>query len=176
MNIKKADDAASELFDLLRKCPYGAQVSTVGTVVFIPAVLAGTYKFRTFSFYPPDLKPGAIMLSEEANIEAPKLFDLLASILFQKFKIKINPLKMLAHTQFNSYIKIDALNVFNSYLEEMDNIARKNELDIEESIMACLLVCATIINNIRNIFDLYTSLKIAAFGFVAGCKTVPTST
>jgi hypothetical protein len=173
MNIKKVDEAASELFDLLRECIYGTKVSTVGTMVFIPAVLAGAYKFRTFSFYSPDLKPGAIMLSDEANIEWPKLFDILASILLQKFRIKIKPKKMAVQPPVNKYIKIDTLKAFDLYLQEMDAIAQKNGLDTEESIMACLLVCATIINNIRGMFDMYTSLGIAAYGFVAGCKTVP---
>jgi len=173
MNIKKADDAASDLFNLLRKSVYGTKVSTVGTMVYIPAVLAGAYRFRTFRFYPTNLKPGAIVLSEEANIEVPKLFDILANILVQKFAIKIVPEKMAAQTPIKDYIKLDALSVSNLYMKEMDKIVRKYGLDVEESIMACLLVCATIINNIRNIFDVHVSLKIAGFGLVSGCKTVP---
>jgi hypothetical protein len=173
MNIKKADDGAKDLFDLLRKCIYGTKVSTLGTMVFIPAVLAGAYKFRTFSFYSQTLKPGVIMLSEEANIEWTKLFDNLVNILFTKYSIKIEPEKMAVNNPINSYINIDALKVFNLYLKDMDNIVKKYDLNIEETILACLLVCATIIQNIRDKFDIYISLRIAAFGFVAGCKTVP---
>lgn len=173
MDNKKADDAAKDLFDLLSKSPYATQVSTVGTMVFIPAVLAGAYRFRTFKVYSPDLKPGAVMLSEEANTESLKLFDTLGYVLSRRFGIKVNPLKMVVHGRVDNYIKTDALNVLNLYLKEMDEIARKNGLDIEETILACLFVCATIISNIRRVFDLYTSLKIAAFGFVAGCNTVP---
>jgi hypothetical protein len=173
MNIKKADHGAKELFNLLRKSIYGTKVSTLGTMVYIPAVLAGAYKFRTFRFYSPNLKPGVVILSEEANIEWPKLFDILVNILFHKFGINIVPEKMAVKTPINNDIKLDALNVFNLYLKDMDKIAKKYDLDTEESIMACLLVCATIIHNILDKFDIYVSLRIAALGFVAGCKTVP---
>jgi hypothetical protein len=173
MNIEKVDDGAKDLFDLLRKCIYGTKVSTLGTMVYIPAVLAGAYRFRTFRFYSPKLKPGVIMLSEEANVEWPKLFDVLVNILFNKFGIKIEPEKMAVNDPINQYINLDALKVFDLYLKAMDKIARKHGLNIEESIMACILVCASIIYNIRDKFDIYTSLRIAAFGFVAGCKTVP---
>ena len=65
--------AAEKVYDYLFLKLKSEKGIHVGTFVSAAARLAGTCLLRSFNFKLPAAKPGSAVLSEEANVEGPKL-------------------------------------------------------------------------------------------------------
>ena len=143
----------------------------VGTFVSAAVRLAGTCLFRSFNFKPIDAKPGACVLSEEADVEVPQLVNLLVSILKSyKVEIKSNPdLK----TPAERLPKLDIVQMQTIFQEEFFGIMKDHHLNLDDSAVAGVVTAAGIIHQTRKNVALPISTGVAMMGFIEGLKTLP---
>lgn len=171
---KKRYEAAMEFLQFFQeKTPLVNGRPHAGTVMAVPARLAGTSLFRSIN--KKDFPPDVVVLSDEVNEAYPKLLnmfayyckqsgiDVLAKPVVTEFPEKDKPLMELAQVQAE-------------YQDQYTEIMKKHELDDLESAWAGMIVCSIVFNYhcIKNKdIDPYVATGIVARGVVEGAKTSP---
>jgi hypothetical protein len=79
---KNQNDAVNDIVEMIVDV-IGNGSRELDTIEAISSVarLAGSFLFRSFDLKIADLKPGTVMLSEEANIKGPQLVNITHSVL-----------------------------------------------------------------------------------------------
>jgi hypothetical protein len=171
---KKRYEAAMEFLKLFQeRTPLVNGKPHAGTVMSVPARLAGTSLFRSIN--KKDFPPGVVVLSEEVNQAYPKLLnmfayyckqngiDVMAKPVVIEFPEKDKPLMELAQIQAE-------------YQNQYNEIMKKHGLDDLEGAWAGMIVCSIVFHYhcISNKdIDPYVATGIVAMGVVEGAKTSP---
>jgi hypothetical protein len=163
--------AAEEVYDFLFLKLNSQTGIHVGTFVSAAARLAGTCLFRSFELKLPDAKPGMAVLSEEANVEGPKLMDVMFRAL-QVMKVKLNK-KGYMETPKGHLPQLSVIQMQAQLQGGYNKIMKKYNLDLVQSAYAGAFACAIVINETKDHLDPNISTGIAIMGFIEGCKTVP---
>jgi len=171
---KKRYEAAMEFLQLFQnKTPLLNGRPHAGTVMSIPARLAGTSLFRAIN--KKEVKPGVVVLSEEVNEAYPQLLNMFA------FYCKQNGMDVMAKpvvTEFPEGDKplMDLAQVQENYQVEYNEIMKKHGLDYLEGARAGMIVCSMVFNYhcvSNKDIDPYMATGIVAMGVVEGAKTSP---
>jgi hypothetical protein len=171
---KKRYEAAMEFLKVFQeRVPLVDGKPHPGTVMSVPARLAGTSLFRSIN--KGDFAPGVVVLSEEVNTAYPKLLnmfayfckqngiDVMAKPVVTEFPEKDKPLMELAQVQAE-------------YQDQYNAIMKKYGLDDLESAWAGMVVCSIVFNYhciANKDIDPYVATGIVAMGVVEGAKTSP---
>ena len=133
------------------------------------ARLAGSFLFRSFGFKTNDIKPGTVMLSEEANIKGPQLVNITYAVL-QNFGIQIDNNKMSEESQKQASSSFEALikKIQNPALD----IMKKHDLSFEQMAQSAAIATAFIIQQSSNITP-EEGFGTAIFYYIEGSKTNP---
>lgn len=133
------------------------------------ARLAGSFLLRSFGYAIKDLKPGTVLLSEEANTKGIQLFNITHAAL-QNFGITIDNNKIFKGNQnqpTGSFI--DVIGKMQGPAQE---IMKKNGLSYEQMAHSAAVATAFIILQSSNI-NPEEGLDIAVYSYIEGTKTYP---
>lgn len=132
------------------------------------ARLAGSFLFRSFDFKTNDVKPGTVMLSEEANNKGPQLVNITYAVL-QNFGIQIDNNKMNGNQK---QAKNDFVDTIGKVQVPALEIMRKNNLSYEQMAQSAAIATAFIIQQSNNISP-EEGFETAIYHYIEGSKTYP---
>ena len=144
----------------------------VETLVASLARLSGTSLLRSFNILPPDIEPGQVVLSNEANEEGPKLHGAIIGTL-QAFGLVLDQEKIVIDTPAQHKPHIDVLETQRLLQAGFYEIANRNECSEEEAAYAAAMATAIAINETKGFIDPHITFGIAAYGVIEGTKTAP---
>lgn len=133
------------------------------------ARLAGSFLFRSFGFKINDAKPGAVMLSEEANTKGPQLVNITYAVL-QNFGIQIDNKKMPNGNQKQA--ESNFVEVIGKVQTPALEIMKKNDLSYEQMAQSAAIATAFIIQQSSNITP-EEGFGTAIYHYIEGSKTFP---
>jgi hypothetical protein len=171
---KKRYEAAMEFLKVLQeRTPLVNGKPHAGTVISVPARLAGTSLFRSIN--KKDFPPDVVVLSDEVNEAYPKLLNLFAYYCKQS---GIDVMAKPVVTDFPEQAKplMDLAQVQAEYQDQYNEIMKNHGLDYLEGAWAGMIVCSIVFNYhcISNKdIDPYVATGIVAMGVVEGAKTSP---
>ena len=167
---KNQNDAVNDIVEMIVDViGNGSRELDTTEAISSTARLAGSFLFRSFDFKITDAKPGAVMLSEEANIKGPQLANITHAVL-QNFGIQIDNNKMSNGSQKHAESNfVDAISkVQNPALA----IMKKRELSFEEMAQSTAIATAFIIQQSGNITS-EEGFGISIYHYIEGSKTNP---
>ncbi len=172
---KKRYEAAMEfLKNFQERMPLVGGKPHAGTVLAVPARLAGTSLYRALN-YKGDIKPGAVVLSDEVNEAWPQLMNLFA------YYCKQNGIDIMAKPVVTTFPEKDkprmtVEQIREEYQDQYDEIMKRYGLDYLDGARAGMVVCSIVFQyhcaKARDI-DPYVGAGIVAMGIVEGAKTAP---
>jgi hypothetical protein len=172
---KKRYDAAMEfLKSFQERMPLVGGKPHAGTVLSIPARLAGTSLYRSLDDK-KEVAPGIIVLSNEVNEAWPQLMNLFA------FYCKQNGIDVMSKSLVTVFPESDkprmsVEQVQQEYQDQYDEIMRKHGLDTLNAARAGMVVCSIIFRyhcTVAKDIAPDVATGIIAMGVVEGAKTAP---
>jgi hypothetical protein len=164
-------EAAGPFVDLIAsKLGRGREVQSE-TAIACSARVAGNLLLRSFNFDISELRPGSVILSEEANEKGPALVSIVEMIV-ARFGLKIDPAsaggKGCGHEAELSFLEtMDLLQ------EEAIRISERFGLTFEEAAQAAAVATGFIVKECAKSIDVDIGFNAAVYGFIEGSKTVP---
>lgn len=172
---KKRYDAALEFLEIFQeRMPLVNGKPHVGTVLSIPARLAGTSLFRVVNGT-QEFPAGNVILSEEVNQAYPQLLNLFALYCRQSgVDVMAKPLVATFPENDKSLMTLDQVQA--EYQETYNRVMQKHGLDHMEGARAGMVICSIIFQYhcVRSKdIDPYVATGIVAMGVIEGAKTAP---
>lgn len=141
------------------------------TLIASLARMSGTLMYRTFGF-DPSIKPGTVVLSDQANTDGPKLMA-----------VVFNTLDHLGDRVGQGDLDSEYLSDNHSQLSVLESIDRlgpsffhyceQNSLSLYDAAMAAAVATALCIHDCRQVLAPNKGAAIAVFGLISGTKTAP---
>ena len=172
---KKRYDAAMEFVTAFKeKTPLVGGRPHAGTVLAVPARLAGSSLYRSLN-YKDEITPGVVVLSEQVNEAWPQLLNQFAFYCKQHgMDVMSKPLVTEFPEQNRPLMSVEQ--ILAEYQDEYHEIMKKHGLDYLEGARAGMIVCSIFFEyfckQAREI-DPFVSTGIVALGVVEGAKTAP---
>ena len=163
-------NAANEIIELIADLIGKNRVIHPGTSITSCARLSGSFLFRSFEFSLDNIKPGNIVLSEQANEKGPILVNLVEWIL-GNLNITIDKEEFEKNTKAES--NLDFLESLNLLQNEALKVMQKYNLDFEQMAYACALSTAFIIKECQQELNAVSGFHTAIYSFIEGSKTCP---
>src|SRR5262245_34209088 len=143
------------------------------TAVACSARLAGSLLFRSFNLNIEDVKPGTVVLSNEANEQGPQLVNILGAMV-EHFGVTIDAKKL--QRQPNARGRDPELSVLQSLQLLQDKaleLVSESGLSLVEASHAAAIATAFIVKECARDISGEEGFNIAAYGFIEGSKTMP---
>jgi hypothetical protein len=172
---KKRYDAAMEFLKIFQeKVPLVGGKPHAGTVLAVPARLAGSSLYRSLNFN-KDIAPGVVVLSNEVDEAWPQLMNIFASYCKQnKIDVMAKPLVTDFPEQDKPRMSLEQ--VLAEYQDQFLDIMKRHGLDYLNGARAGMVVSSLVFlyhcNTVKDI-DPYVAAGIVAMGVVEGAKTAP---
>ena len=167
---KNQNDAVNDIVEMVVNIiGNGSREIDTTEAISSTARLAGSFLFRSFNFKVSDAKPGAVMLSEEANIKGPQLVNLTHAVL-HNFGIQIDNNKMSNGNQ--KHADSNFVDVIGRIQSPALDIMKKNDLSYEQMAQSSAIATAFIIQQSGNISP-EEGFGIAIYHYIEGSKTNP---
>lgn len=157
--------AAMQAFDQGGTFPAEAVIGSV-------ARMAGGFLFRSFGFPLTGVKPGSVVLSEQANQEGPRLIQILAGVL-HGLGVKLDRSKLAASQGTAKGQKEPFLHTQELLGTRFAAIRDKYGLSDSEAADAAAAAAAGLIKNCSTLLDPHVGFGLAVYGFIEGSKTAP---
>ena len=173
---KKRYDAALEFAAALQeRTPLVGGKPHAGTVLAVPARLAGSSLFRSLNYDDKEIKPGMVVLSEDVNGAWPQLMNQFA------FYCKQNGMDVMSRpmvTEFPEANKplMSLEQVLAKYQDQYHAIMKKHGLDYLQGAWAGMIVASIVFEyqcKKAQDIDPFVAAGIVAMGVVEGAKTAP---
>ena len=172
---KKRYDAAMEFLKVFQeKLPLVGGKPHTGTVLAVPARLAGSSLYRSLN-HNKDITPGVVVLSNEVNEAWPQLMNLFAFYCKQK---NIDIMSKPPVTKFpeQDRPRMEVEEVLAEYQDQYHEIMQRHGLDTLNGARAGMIVCAMVFRHACTVakdIDPDVAAGIVAMGIVEGAKTAP---
>ncbi len=167
---KNQNDAVNDIVEMVvNVIGNGSRELDTTEAISSTARLAGSFLFRSFGFKINDAKPGAVMLSEEANIKGPQLVNITHAVI-QNFGIQIDNNKMSSGNQ--KHAESNFVDVISKMQVPALDIMKKRELSYEQMAQSTAIATAFIIQQSSNITP-EEGFGIAIYHYIEGSKTNP---
>lgn len=173
---KKRYEAAMEFVAALQeRTPLVRGRPHAGTVLAVPARLAGSSLFRSLNYNNKEIKPGVVVLSDEVNQAWPQLMNQFA------FYCKQNGVDVMSKpmiTEFPEPYKplMSVEEILAEYQDQYHEIMKKHGLDYLHGAWAGMIVSSIVFEyhckQAKDI-DPFVAAGIVAMGVVEGAKTAP---
>jgi hypothetical protein len=145
------------------------------TVIGSVARMAGSYLFRSLGLPLTGIKPGAVVLSEQANQQGPRLIQILGGVL-QGVGVKLDASKLSAAQAKANGQKESFLQTQEVLEAKFAAIRDKHGLSDSEAADSAAVATAVLIKNCSKLLDPHAGFGLAVYGFIEGSKTAPAST
>lgn len=142
------------------------------TVIGSVARMAGWFLFRSFEFPVTGVKPGSVVLSEQANQEGPRLIQILAGVL-NGVGVKLDGSKLAANQATARGQKEPFLQTQELLGAQFAAIRDKHGLSDSEAADSAAAATAVLIKNCSTLLDPHVGFGLAVYGFIEGSKTAP---
>jgi hypothetical protein len=169
---KQQMDAAREFANATISALKSAEEVHAATVVAATARMAGTYLFRSFDLRLAGVKPGQVVLSEEANEQGTVLFQITFGIL-ARIGIKIAGAPSGKAAEPRHKLQLGFLETQTKLEPLYAPIKTRFGLSLPEAAQAAAVATALLIRHCTKVLDPDVAFGIAAYGFVEGMKTAP---
>ena len=172
---KKRYDAAMEFLKVFQeKIPLVSGKPHAGTVLAVPARLAGSSLYRSLNSK-KDIASGVIVLSNEVEEAWPQLMNLFTFYCKQnKIDIMAKPLVTKFPEQDKPRMTVEQ--VLAEYQEQFLEIMQRHGLDYLNGARAGVVICSIVFLHhctVTKDIDPYVAAGIVAMGIVEGAKTAP---
>jgi hypothetical protein len=173
---KKRYDAAMEFAAALQeRTPLLRGKPHAGTVLAVPARLAGSSLFRSLNYKDTEIKPGMVILSEEVNEAWPQLMNQFAFYCKQNgVDVMSKPMVTTFPEQHKPLMSVEQ--VLAEYQDQYHEIMKKHGLDYLQGARAGIVVASIVFEyhckKTKDI-DAFVATGIVAMGVVEGAKTAP---
>lgn len=172
---KKRHEAAMEFVAALKeKTPLAGGVPHAGTVLAVPARLAGSSLYRSLN-YKEDIAPGVVVLSEKVNEAYPQLLNQFAFYCKQHgMDVMSRPLVTEFPQPHRPLMSVEE--ILAEYQDEYHAIMKRHGLDYLEGARAGMIVCSVFFEYFckqAKVIDPFVATGIVAMGVVEGAKTAP---
>ena len=162
--------AAGEIVELIASSIGKNRAIHPATAISTCARLAGSFLFRSFELEIKDAKPGSAVLSEQANIEGPKLINIIMAFL-GNLGVNLDNNKMASATIEKS--ELEFLTALTITQHKAFEILNNHNLSYVEMAQACALSTAFIIEQCKNDLAVETGFRTAGYALAEGSKTFP---
>ena len=162
--------AVGEIVELIANSTGQNRAIHPATAITTCARLSGSFLFRSFKLDIKNVKPGAAILSEEANIEGPKLINIIMAFLYN-LGVTVDNDKMANATIEKS--NLEFLAALELTQEKAFQIMKNNQLSLSEMAESCALATAFIIEQCKNDLAAESAFRTAGYSIVEGAKTYP---
>lgn len=162
--------AANDIIELISATIGTNRQVHSATAISACARIAGSMMYRSFNFKINDVKPGTVMLSNEANEKGPQLINVVGNMLTH---FGFPPKRELMETNPKAESNLSFLDTMDKLQAPTYSIMMSNNLDFEQMSYACALATAFIIKECRNDLNLESGFNTAIWGFMDGTKTCP---
>ena len=174
MQNKRYDAAMEFVAALKEKTPLVGGVPHAGTVLAVPARLAGSSLYRSLN-YKKDIAPGVVVLSEQVNQGWPQLLNQFAWYCKQH---GMDVLSKAPVTEFPDQHKpvMSLEEILVEYQDQYHEIMKKHGLDYLEGARTGMIVCSFFFEYFckqAKVIDPFVATGIVAMGLVEGAKTTP---
>jgi hypothetical protein len=142
------------------------------TVIGSVARMAGSFLFRSFGLPLTGIKPGSVVLSEQANQQGPRLVQILAGVL-QGVGVKLDTSKVSAIQATTRGQKESFLQTQEVLETKFAAIREKYGLSDGEAAESAAVATAVLIKNCATLLDPHMGFGLAVYGFIEGAKTAP---
>lgn len=172
---KKRYDAATDYLKIFQeKIPLLNGKPHAGTVLSIPARLAGTSLYRSLN-YTNNPAPGVIVLSDAVNEAYPRLLNVFAFYCRQN-GIDVMSKPLVTKFPEKDMPRMDIAEVRAEYQAGYDAIMKKHGLDDLDGAYAGMILCSIVHHyhcTTAGDIDPFVAAGIIAWGLVEGAKTSP---
>jgi hypothetical protein len=143
-----------------------------GTAIAGAARMAGTFLFRSFDFKIDGIKPGQVVLSENANEQGPRLIQITGAVLTQVgIKLKNEPLSESPNSENQPALAfLETQELLEPGYQEMRS---DFGLSLYEAAESAAIASALLIHHFSTVIDSNIAFGIAVYGFIEGAKTAP---
>lgn len=142
------------------------------TVIAAVARMAGSFLLRSLGLSLTGVKPGTVVLSEQANVEGPRLIQILSGVL-DHVGVKLDQAK-IGDTRDAPYRPQGSFLETQKLLEpQFAAIRDKYKLTDGEAADAAAAATAVLIKNCSGRLDPHVGFGLAIYGFIEGSKTAP---
>ena len=142
------------------------------TVIGSVARMAGSFLFRSFGLPLAGVQPGAVVLSEQANQQGPRLIQVLGAVL-QSTGVKLDKSKLSAPPDTAGSLKVSFLETQSALEMQFGAIRDKYGLSDAEAADSAAVATAVLIKNCASALDPHVGFGLAVYGFIEGTKTAP---
>jgi hypothetical protein len=143
-----------------------------GTVVAGTARMAGTYLFRAFKFDLTGVRPGQVVLSQEANVQGPTLIETAARLL-ARIGIKLDDAQAGSATPPKDQPALSFVETQRLLEESYAPISARFGFSNTDAAYAVAAATSLLIGHCAKVLDPNVAFALAAYGFVEGTKTAP---
>jgi hypothetical protein len=142
------------------------------TVIGSVARVAGSFLLRSFGLPLEGLKPGSVVLSDQADQQGPRLVQILGSVL-QSVGVKLENPKLSAAQATGRERKEASLQEQGLLESQFAAIRDKYGLSDGEAADSAVVATAVLIKNCASLLDPHVGFSLAVCGFIEGAKTAP---
>jgi len=142
------------------------------TVIGAVARMAGSFLFRSFGLPLTGVKPGSVVLSDQANQQGPRLIQILGGVL-QGIGVTLDKSKLAAAQGKARGQKEPFLQTQEALEASFVAIRDQHGLSDSEAADAAAAATAVLIKNCSTLLDPHMGFGLAVYGFIEGSKTAP---
>jgi hypothetical protein len=172
-NPEKMNQAAFAVYKYRVDAFEGQKGAHLGTIISAAGRLAGTSLFRSFAFPGSEgMKPGTVVLSEQANVEGGRLMGLLLAFVTHN-GVVIEPDKLVVKPPEGHTPRLTLSEVQVKFQDGYFKILADHGLGYLHGAQAGAFACGLLILETKTVVDPHITCGMAGYGFVEGAKTVP---
>jgi hypothetical protein len=142
------------------------------TVIAAVARMAGSFLLRSLGISLAGIEPGAVVLSEDANQQGPRLIQILGGVL-QGIGVQLDSSRLKAAQAGVKGPREPFLQTQKLLEEPFADIRDEHRLSDGEAADAAAAATAVLIKNCAHLLDPHVGFGLAVYGFIEGAKTAP---
>jgi hypothetical protein len=142
------------------------------TVIGSVARMAGSFLLRSFGLPLAGIEPGAVVLSERANEQGPRLVQVLAAVL-QGIGVTLDDTRLAGAQSAAKGQRESFLQTQETLERQFTEIRDQYGLTDAESADSAAAAVAVLIKNCAQLLDPHVGFGLAVYGFIEGAKTAP---
>lgn len=142
------------------------------TAVAAVAGMAGSFLLRSFGFELEPLAPGTVILSDEANLQGPRLIQILGGVLAHG-GVELDREILSRGPDPDRRPQLDFLSAQAALESPFAAVRARKELAPREAAEAAAAATGFLIQQFAEDLDPSIAFGLAVYGFIEGAKTVP---
>lgn len=170
-NYKKLVSAAEFFNDTARKLLATERGLHAETLIASVARMAGALMYRSFGF-DENIKPGTSVLSEQANLQGPKLMELMF-VTLQQLGHKMGEENLNRDYASSKFSQLGFQESYQRLAPFFIKYCEVAPIPFQDAALGAAIATGILIHDCRKVLPVEKGAAIAVYGFVEGTKTAP---